>query len=1431
MQDNIFSISRCNITSCLGGKCWETPAGALCTCPHGFKLSTSNNTSTCVDIDECEEGEFGICSQLCENIPGSFLCSCLPGYVYSRTASTCVAQGFYPLLLFSTRKEIRGMSLEKEITEYFIIYADGEDITSVGYDGIEKQLYWLDGTTVQSCFLHSCQESLKTIIGKGLVNPKSLAIDWLGRRLYVLDAGLKNINVCDLEGNVCSSIVKNLDDPQAITINPQTGTMYWTEWGKNPKIEAAEMDGSNQITLVNSSVGHPNGLVVDFARSRLYWTETQLQKIETIQLNGADRREISLTSFDHPFSIAVFQDTVYWSDWMLRTLESANKFNGRNRHTLIKENHILPTNLHIYHPVLQQSDNNPCASTVCSHLCVLALGGHYSCSCPEGYKLKFDGKTCIHQSHLPYILVSSFSDITKLYQGSMGNSEQINMQVKDLQEVMAMTVDEHKHILYYSDTKRNVIKAVNLDSLQDTDIVTIGLGLVTDIALDWISNNLYVVDSTRLSIDVVTLGNHSYRISIHEMTAPEQPTSIALHPSTGAMFYTIYSSSNSNSRIEMSFMDGSKKRNFIESETTGVPVTLAIDYTADKLLWYDAQYHRIESISLDGTRRMIVMQANSAISISVFSNVIYWVNKKDGQVNLARMHQGRVDNGSIQLLLSAVGNYSDVVVVNYKNKTLSNECSVKQGGCSHICLPTPAGHTCKCPAGFSHTSNNTTCTPEKVCGPNEWTCGDGTCIAEKDKCNNIINCPDKSDEEAKMCKPCEDGSKQCENGQCLDSLYWCDAMPDCKDGSDESNCTFCRDSFFHCPENICLTQSRVCNDEADCSDGSDEMDCKAKTPVYCNPAMQFACLSGQQKCIPQEWYCDGEADCADSSDEPPTCSMMAASCSDTEFWCQTKECILWHAVCDGQNNCTDGSDEGTWCEHACGLNNGGCSDICQPTPTGPMCRCYQGHRMGGDNRTCHDIDECAENSHHCDQLCENIKASYKCYCEHGFLLQQDGFSCRPEDQDAKLVYALQTEIHSITLPGEKDEEILYKTGRDERSSIFSLTFNAVLNTIYWTDVYKDTINYLVGNKVKVISHSIEIPTSIAYDWIAGNLYYADQGIPSIAVCGTFNDGNTSLICINLINDAIDHPSSIALHPKEGLMFWADTNDYQATIERCSMDGSNRTVIINTNIEQPLALAVDFFHRKIYWIDASLDYIASSDFDGQQRKTILNSHQGPLFHPCSLAIFGSWLYISEHKLLAKVNKYTGGNWTDIHRFSPYSHDTPQGLIVMHPSLQKSAKNPCTSSPGNFCMLNQLGCTCRKATDTAVQGTAQLGTPEDDHCKLACQHGGTCSVSNSSSKKRFCLCAVGYRGTLCEEKFGSLNGQTLWIVGTLCSGTVITASLFALWYYLRRVGKLPLKKIIWFNLSKPKNESRPEWASYDNPCYEPDPDEDVNNNSPK
>lgn len=65
-------------------------------------------------------------------------------------------------------------------------------------------------------------------------------------------------------------------------------------------------------------------------------------------------------------------------------------------------------------------------------------------------------------------------------------------------------------------------------------------------------------------------------------------------------------------------------------------------------------------------------------------------------------------------------------------------------------------------------------------------------------------------------------------------------------------------------------------------------------------------------------------------------------------------------------------------------------------------------------------------------------------------------------------------------------------------------------------------------------------------------------------------------------------------------------DYGSTprVERCDMDGQNRTKLVDTKIVFPHGITLDLVNRLVYWADAYLDYIEVVDYEGKNRHTII-----------------------------------------------------------------------------------------------------------------------------------------------------------------------------------------------------------------------------------
>ena len=106
--------------------------------------------------------------------------------------------------------------------------------------------------------------------------------------------------------------------------------MYWTDWGANPKVEKAEMDGSGRGSIVTGNLAWPNGLTLDQVTNRLFWADAKLDTIEMSDLDGGNRQTVlPSTAGIHPYGLTIYEDIIYWTDWNSQSVTSYNETSGQ----------------------------------------------------------------------------------------------------------------------------------------------------------------------------------------------------------------------------------------------------------------------------------------------------------------------------------------------------------------------------------------------------------------------------------------------------------------------------------------------------------------------------------------------------------------------------------------------------------------------------------------------------------------------------------------------------------------------------------------------------------------------------------------------------------------------------------------------------------------------------------------------------------------------------------------------------------------------------------------------------------------------------------------------------------------------------------------------------------------------------------------------
>ena len=88
------------------------------------------------------------------------------------------------------------------------------------------------------------------------------------------------------------------------------------------------MDGKNRTVLHNTALRWPNALTLDYQSQILYWADASLDKIESSNVDGSNRILLSTVGVDHPYGMAVFGNTLYFTDWNGPSVKAMNISGG-----------------------------------------------------------------------------------------------------------------------------------------------------------------------------------------------------------------------------------------------------------------------------------------------------------------------------------------------------------------------------------------------------------------------------------------------------------------------------------------------------------------------------------------------------------------------------------------------------------------------------------------------------------------------------------------------------------------------------------------------------------------------------------------------------------------------------------------------------------------------------------------------------------------------------------------------------------------------------------------------------------------------------------------------------------------------------------------------------------------------------------------------
>ncbi|XP_075422854.1 low-density lipoprotein receptor-related protein 5 isoform X1 [Ascaphus truei] len=1274
-----------------------------------------------------------------------------------------------PLLLFANRRDVRLVDAGGGKSESTVVVSGLEDAAAVDFQYSQSVIYWTDVSeeSIKQTFYNQTG-NVQHVLISGLVSPDGLACDWIGKKLYWTDSETNRIEVSNLNGTYRKVLFwQDLDQPRAIALDPAHGYMYWTDWGETPRIERAGMDGSTRKIIVDSNIYWPNGLTIDLDEQKLYWADAKLSFIHRANLDGSFRQKVVEGSLTHPFALTLAGDTLYWTDWQTRSIHACNKRTGEKRREIVNALYS-PMDIQVFSQERQPHFHTACnvSNGGCSHLCLLSpRDPFYSCACPTGVQLTQDGKTCKTVCSIlgadEVLLLARRTDLRRISL-DMPDFTDIVLQIDDIRHAIAIDYDPVEGYIYWTDDEVKVIRRAYLDGSGAQTLVTMEVKHPDGIAVDWVARNLYWTDTGTDRIEVTRLNGTSRKILISENL--DEPRAIVLNPLTGYMYWTDW---GENPKIESAYLDGTERVVLVNS-SLGWPNGLALDLQDGKLYWGDAKTDKIEVINVDGSMRKTLLEDKlpHIFGFTLLGDYIYWTDWQ--RRSIERVHKVRA---SRETIIDQLPDLMGLKAASVTNTFGTNPCADNNGGCSHLCFFTPREIQCSCPIGLELLSDMRTCIiPEAFL---VFTSRAAIHRISLETNNNNVAIPLAGVREALALDFDVSDNR----------IYWTDIglKTISRAFMNGSSVEHVIEVGLDFPEgmavdwmgkNLYWADSGTNRIEVSRLDGQYRQvlvwkDLDNPRSLALDPArgyMYWTEWGGKPRIV--RAYLDG-TNSITLVDKVGRANDLTIDYADQRvYWTDLDTAMIESSNMLGHEREIFADD----LPHPFGLTQ--YSDFIYWTDWN-LHSIERADKVHGKNRTLiqgqldfvmdilvfhssrqDGLNDCMQNNGHCAQLCLAVPNGCRCSCSSHYTLDSNNRNC--SSPPSFLLFSQKTAINRMVLDEQQSPDIILPI--HGLRNVKAIGYDPLDKLIYWVDGRQNIIKRAKddGTQAVVVMPSPnqsqtpeKQPHDLSIDIYSHTLYWTCEATNNINV----NRLNGDAIGIVLRGEH-DKPRAIVVNAERGYLYFTNMQDRSPKIERAALDGTEREVLFTTGLIRPVALVIDNKLGKLFWVDADLKRIESSDLSGANRVTLEDSN---ILQPMGLTVLGDHLYWidRQQQMIERVEKTTGyrrtriqgriGHLTGIHaveavdmdEFSAHPCSRDNGGCS-HICIAKGDGTPRCSCPVHLVLLQNL-LTCGEPP-TCSPDQFSCATGEIDCIPMAWRCDGFSECDDQSDEESCPVCSA-------------------------------------------------------------------------------------------
>ncbi|XP_072479479.1 pro-epidermal growth factor [Notamacropus eugenii] len=317
---------------------------------------------------------------------------------------TCA--GPAPFLIFSHGNAI--FRIDMEGTNHEQVAANAGISILMDFHYRKEKVYWVDleRGLLQKVFLNGTKKEILCHVGKGV---SGMAIDWIHEEIVWSNQLKGTIEATDMKGNNSHVLLKELNYPKNIVLDPVKRFIFWVSDNITGTINRANLNGTDVKILIQRS--QPIKMIsLDIIDQRLFWIQYSGEEndfhVGSCDYDGGSVYLLNHFIRYHYFGMSLFVEDMYYSEWNISAIWRAKKHTGEKMVKInLKSSFLPPTDVKVVHQLLQPTARNDTQDSQqescnlrksgCSRISVCGQDPKsHQCKCAEGYTLSRDGRYC-----------------------------------------------------------------------------------------------------------------------------------------------------------------------------------------------------------------------------------------------------------------------------------------------------------------------------------------------------------------------------------------------------------------------------------------------------------------------------------------------------------------------------------------------------------------------------------------------------------------------------------------------------------------------------------------------------------------------------------------------------------------------------------------------------------------------------------------------------------------------------------------------------------------------------------------------------------------------------------------------------------------------------------------------------------------------------